>query len=148
MPSRIGFILGTVLICAVFMGAGQENQTAPKHVTYDRDVAPILYKNCVVCHRENNIAPMSLMTYKDARLWAPAIREAVVQRKMPPWHADPKIGDFINDPRLTEEDIKTIDAWVRTGTRKVTPRIYLRLRYFRSAGTSSQTSYLRFPNSP
>ena len=57
------------------------------------------------------------MTYKDTRPWARAIREAVVQRKMPPWHADPKVGEFINDPRLSDADIATLDAWVRTGTK-------------------------------
>ena len=61
---------------------------------------------------------MPLMTYKDTRPWARSIREAVVQRKMPPWHADPKIGDFLNDPRLTDAEIATIDAWVRTGTKE------------------------------
>jgi mono/diheme cytochrome c family protein len=96
----------------------EEGPSAPKEVTYNRDVAPILYKNCVVCHRPNDIAPMSLMTYKDARPWARAIREAVVQRKMPPWHVDPKVGDSINDPRLSDAEIATIDAWVRTGTKE------------------------------
>jgi len=59
---------------------------------------------------------MSLMTYKDTRPWARSIREAVVQRRMPPWHADPKVGAFLNDPRLTDSEIATIDAWVRIGT--------------------------------
>ena len=83
VPSRIVFVLG-----GLFLGASQESASPPKETTYNRDVAPILYKICVVCHRANDIAPMSLMTYKDTRPWARAIREAVVQRKMPPWHAD------------------------------------------------------------
>ena len=103
-------------------------------------MAPILYKNCVVCHRPNDIAPMSLMTYKDTRMWARPIRDAVVNRKMPPWHADPKVGDFINDPRLTDAEIATIDSWVRTGARKAMPRICRRPRSSRKAGTSSPTS--------
>ena len=65
---------------------------------------------------------MSLMTYKDARPWARAIRDDVVQRKMPPWHADPQVGEFINDPRLSDAEIATIDAWVRTGTREGEPK--------------------------
>ncbi len=116
VPRRLVFVLGAVASCVLFLGAGQENPSSPKKVTYNRDVAPILYKNCVVCHRPNDIAPMSLMTYKDTRPWARSIREAVVQRKMPPWHADPKVGDFLNDPRLTDSEIATIDAWVRIGT--------------------------------
>ncbi len=102
--------------------AGQESSTLPQEVTYNRDVAPILYKNCVVCHRANDIAPMSLMTYKETHPWARLIRDAVVQRKMPPWHADPEVGDFLNDPRLSEADIATIDAWVRTGAREGDPK--------------------------
>lgn len=120
IPRGIVFVIGAIVFGGLFLGAGQENPTttSPKEVTYNRDVAPILYNNCVKCHRPNDIAPMSLMTYKDTRPWARAIREAVVQRKMPPWHADPKVGEFLNDPRLTGEEIATIDAWVRTGTKE------------------------------
>src|SRR5580693_10768475 len=102
IPRRIVLVLVAAAFCGLFLGAGQDNASqpnSPKEVTYNRDVAPILYKNCVVCHRPNDIAPMSLLTYKDTRPWGRAIREAVVQRKMPPWHADPKVGDFLNDPR-------------------------------------------------
>ena len=115
---RIVFVLVAGAFGVLFWGVGQEVPSAPKEVTYNRDVAPILYKNCVACHRTNDIAPMSLMTYKETRPWARAIRDAVVQRKMPPWHADPKVGDFINDARLTDEEIATIDAWARTGTKE------------------------------
>jgi mono/diheme cytochrome c family protein len=115
---RIVFGLVAIAFGGLFLQAGQETPSPAKEVTYNRDVAPILFKNCVKCHRANDIAPMSLMTYKDTRPWARAIREAVVQRKMPPWHADPKVGDFINDPRLTDTEIAAIDAWVRTGTKE------------------------------
>jgi hypothetical protein len=118
VPRRIVVVLVAVAFCGVFLAVGQEGPSFPKEVTYNRDVAPILYKNCVMCHRANDIAPMSLMTYKETLPWARAIRLAVVQRKMPPWHADPKVGDFINDPRLTEQEIATIDTWVRTGARE------------------------------
>lgn len=90
-------------------------------VTFNKDVAPILYKNCVVCHHPNDIAPMSLVTYKDARPWAAAIRQAVVTRQMPPWHADPNVGDFINDPRLSQKQIETIVEWVKTGVKEGKP---------------------------
>jgi hypothetical protein len=127
IPRRIVLVLVAIAFCILFVGAGQDNPSSsnpgpPKEVTYNRDVAPILYKNCVVCHRPNDIAPMSLLTYKDTRPWGRAIREAVVQRKMPPWHADPKVGDFLNDPRLSDADIATIDAWVRTGAREGDPK--------------------------
>src|ERR1043165_6668143 len=65
--------------------------------TFSKDVAPILYKNCTNCHRPGEIAPMSLLTYKDARPWAKAIATLVATGAMPPWHADPSHGDFLND---------------------------------------------------
>jgi hypothetical protein len=95
VPRRIVFVLVAIALSSLFLRAGQDSPSPPKEVTYNRDVAPILYKNCVVCHRANDIAPMSLMTYKDTRPWARLIREAVVQRKMPPWHADPKVGSLL-----------------------------------------------------
>jgi len=87
-------------------------------ITYSKDVSPILERNCVVCHRPNDIAPMSLMTYEEVLPFARMMRESVVQRKMPPWHADPAVGEFTNDARLTDADIAVIDAWVKNGTKK------------------------------
>ena len=84
-------------------------------VTYASDVAPILNQHCVVCHRPNDVAPMSLQSYKEARPWAAAIREAVASRKMPPWHGDPKLHNFSNDARLSDSEIKTLVSWAATG---------------------------------
>jgi hypothetical protein len=86
-----------------------------KSVTFNRDVAPILFKNCAECHRPGEAAPMSLLSYKDARPWARSIREKVVSRQMPPWHADPHVGEWANDRRLSKSDIDTISAWVDAG---------------------------------
>src|SRR5437868_2744906 len=121
-PDRIAMVLLVAASGGLIFSASEQSPSPGKEVTYNRDVARILYTNCVVCHRPNDIAPMSLMTYKDARPWARAIRDDVVQRKMPPWHADPQVGEFINDPRLSDADIATIDAWVRTGTREGDPK--------------------------
>jgi hypothetical protein len=93
-----------------------------QEATFTRDVAPILYKNCTGCHHQNDIAPMSLMNYQDARPWAAAIREAVVTRTMPPWHADPRYGKFANDARLTDKDMATIVAWVKSGAPEGDPK--------------------------
>ena len=87
-------------------------------VTFTKDVAPILYKNCVECHRPTMFAPMSLMTFEDARPWARAIKQRVTARTMPPWGADPAHGTFKNDPRLSERDIETIAKWVDAGAPK------------------------------
>ena len=85
--------------------------------TFTKDVAPILYESCVSCHRPGEVAPMSLMTYQQARPWARAIKGKVVSREMPPWHADPTVElAFKNDRRLSEEQINTIVKWVDGGT--------------------------------
>lgn len=83
---------------------------------FTRDVAPILYRHCVACHHPNDIAPMSLITYRDVKPWAAAIREQVLLKKMPPWKADPLIGKWSNDPSLTAREIGTIEAWIRSGS--------------------------------
>ena len=67
--------------------------STPK-TTFTKDVAPILYKRCAECHRPSEVAPMSLLTYKEARPWAKAIKEKVLERAMPPWLADPRYGHF------------------------------------------------------
>ena len=83
--------------------------------TFTRDVAPILFDNCVSCHRPNHLAPMSLMTYDDVRPWARAVKSKVATREMPPWGAAPGLRTYKNDPSLSEADIATIAAWVDGG---------------------------------
>ncbi len=90
--------------------------------TFSKDVAPILFKNCVTCHRPGEMAPMSLLDFKSARPWAKAIEVAVVTRKMPPWFADPAHGHFENDVRLKTQDIDTIRAWVAGGAIEGNPK--------------------------
>jgi hypothetical protein len=90
--------------------------------TFSKDIAPILYKNCVTCHRPGEIAPMSLLTFEDARPYAKAIRDEVVEGHMPPWHADPAHGTFLNERRLTEADKQTIVRWANGGSPKGDPK--------------------------
>jgi Copper type II ascorbate-dependent monooxygenase, C-terminal domain len=104
--------------CSLLLEAGHQGPPPQREITYSKDVAPILYKNCVVCHRPNDIAPMSLMTYEEVLPFARLIRQSVDQRKMPPWHADPSVGLFMNDARLSGADIATIDEWVIGGTKQ------------------------------
>ena len=92
--------------------------TAASAPTFTRDVAPILHKNCVSCHRPGEVAPMSLITYRDVRPWAAAIRDRVSSRVMPPWGADPNHGKFRNDPSLDTREIDTIVKWVDAGARE------------------------------
>jgi hypothetical protein len=83
--------------------------------TFSKDVAPILYKNCVGCHRPGEIGPMSLLTYADARPHAKAIRDEVGDGNMPPWHADPRYGKFANDRSLTSTERETLLRWANNG---------------------------------
>ena len=69
--------------------------------TFNKDVAPIFYKSCTSCHRPGEIAPMSLLSYAEARPYARAIATQVSTGTMPPWHADPSHGTFANDRRLS-----------------------------------------------
>ena len=91
--------------------------TANNQVTFTRDIVPILQRSCQNCHRANNIAPMSLMTYQETRPWARSIKAKVIRRDMPPWFIDHTVGirDFKNDPSLSDKEIETIAAWVDNG---------------------------------
>src|ERR1700690_1260314 len=101
----VGLAVGTAVLAADHSSS----------VTFSQDVLPILQKNCQSCHRPGQVAPMSLISYKDARPWAKAIKAAVILRKMPPWFADPKYGHFINDRSLKQSEIDTLAKWVDTG---------------------------------
>ncbi|PWU08692.1 MAG: thiol-disulfide isomerase [Terriglobia bacterium] len=83
--------------------------------TFNKDILPILQKNCQICHRPGEIGPASFLTYDSTRPWAKAIKTAVLTRKMPPWFADPKYGHFANDRRLSDREMQTIAAWVDAG---------------------------------
>jgi mono/diheme cytochrome c family protein len=98
--------------------AAEKTAKAGKAVTFSKDVAPIFYNNCAECHRPNDIAPMSLITYKDARPWARSIKEKVTTHEMPPWSPDPRYGEFTNEHRLTQDQIDTIVAWVDQGAKE------------------------------
>jgi len=111
---RIALVAVSVL-CAGWPGVARAADTP---VTFTKDVAPILYKSCVECHRPTMFAPMSLLTYDDARPYARSIKQRVVGRIMPPWGADPAYGEFKNDPRLSQAEIDTIAAWVDGGAVK------------------------------
>jgi hypothetical protein len=107
-----------ILVLAALLGLPSAAVAADAPVTFTKDVAPILYKSCVECHRPTMFAPMSLMTFEDARPWARAIKQRVSARTMPPWGADPAHGTFKNDPRLADRDIETIAKWVDAGAPK------------------------------
>src|SRR6185503_1382111 len=86
--------------------------------TFTKDVAPILYKNCSQCHRPNEVAPMSLMTYDEVRPWARSIKSKVSKKEMPPWGVGHSTLLFSNDRRMTDQEIATLIAWVDGGAPK------------------------------
>jgi hypothetical protein len=94
-----------------------------KAVTFTKDVAPILQRSCQSCHRPDALAPMSLMTYEDARPWARSIKRRTMDREMPPWHIEKNVGiqKFKEDPSLTDDEISTIAAWVDGGALRGNP---------------------------
>jgi mono/diheme cytochrome c family protein len=126
MKRRISAIPGIALaaMCLYWLPAISANgdKTAAKQVSFNKDVAPILFKNCAQCHRPDDIAPFSVLSYKDARPWAKSIREKVISREMPPWGADPHFGEFSNDTRLSQSDIDTVVAWVDGGAKEGAPK--------------------------
>ena len=100
-----------------------DNSAPQQTPTFTKDVAPILYDNCIRCHQPGEIAPMSLVTYKEARPWAKAIKDRVIRRQMPPWFLDKTIGiqKYKNDPSLSDADLATIVKWVDEGAPEGNP---------------------------
>jgi mono/diheme cytochrome c family protein len=102
--------VASIGLLAVFSAAVE---TAPPEPSFYRDVLPILEQHCQSCHRAGEIAPFSLVTYKETKPWAQEILDSIKSRKMPPWFADPCCGQFANDPSLSSEQLATIADWVK-----------------------------------
>ncbi|HUQ89696.1 MAG TPA: cytochrome c [Vicinamibacterales bacterium] len=119
-----------VLMAASFGGvilfaAAASAQTTPANApTFTKDIAPIFQAKCQACHQPNSIAPMSLITFAEARPWARSIKNRVATRQMPPWHIDPSVGvqKFQNDMSLTQKQIDTIVAWADAGAPQGDPK--------------------------
>src|SRR4051812_5333830 len=114
-------VLGAALTSGV-TAYGQTAQPASA-VTFTKDVAPILQRSCVTCHWPGQMAPMSLLTFEDARPWARAIKTKVTNFEMPPFHIDRTIGiqDFKDNPSLSNAEIATIAKWVDGGATRGNP---------------------------
>lgn len=91
-------------------------------VSWTRDVAPLVAARCVSCHKPDGRGPMTLVTYEDARPWAKAIKEEVLTRRMPKWHAARGYGDFANDPSLSPFEIAMLVAWADGGAPRDPPK--------------------------
>ncbi|HET7840295.1 MAG TPA: cytochrome c, partial [Terriglobia bacterium] len=93
-----------------------QNSPAPSRtVTFARDIAPIVYSNCALCHHPGGPGPFSVLTYADVRARAAQIATVTQSRYMPPWLPKPGYGDFQGERRLTDDQIQTIQEWVKEG---------------------------------
>lgn len=99
-------------------GLCQAHEPITTKLTWTREISRIFFKRCVTCHREGGSAPMSLVNYGEARPWAKAVRDEVLERRMPPWGPVKGFGDFRNDASLSEPEIALIVNWVEGGAPK------------------------------
>src|SRR5512143_2674522 len=127
--SAVGILLTIVMALvlqtsAVAADAKPANGGVREQVTFSKNVAPILQAKCQECHQPNSIAPMSLITFQEARPWARSIKERVATRQMPPWHIDRSVGvqKFKNDISLTDDQVETIVKWVDGGAPQGDPK--------------------------
>jgi hypothetical protein len=113
-----GWLIAGGALLAISGGLNAAEPTkAPGPVTFAKDIAPIFQEKCEACHRKDSMAPMSLVTYEEARPWARSIKERVVTHQMPPWHLDKTVGiqEFKNDRSLSDAQVATIVRWVDAG---------------------------------
>ena len=111
MKTLLGLIIATTLLVSA-------SKLYPNEPTYVDDVAAIINNNCVVCHREGGIGPMTFESYEEVRPWSPLIQMKVANREMPPYAYDAGIGiqELHGDWRLSQADVDTIVEWVNTGS--------------------------------
>ncbi len=115
------FLVAALVPILLFVAADTPQKVDPPPTFY-RDVVPILQQHCQTCHRVGEIAPFSLVSYKESKPWAQAIKKATQSRDMPPWFADPRFGKWADDPSLTPEEIATLAKWADTGAPAGDPR--------------------------
>ncbi|MFN2572257.1 MAG: hypothetical protein ABR537_11725, partial [Gemmatimonadales bacterium] len=116
--------VATFAVALALSAVSQAADPSTRPVTFTKDVAPILQDRCQQCHQPNSIAPMSLITFQEARPWARSIKERVASRQMPPWHIDRSVGvqKFKNDMSLSADQIETIVRWVDAGSPQGDPK--------------------------
>ena len=123
MSRRVLFLaLASAVVLTPLIGHSQSSRTpasrlatSPASVTFAETIAPIVYTNCVTCHRPGEAAPFPLISYEDVAKRGALIAKVTESRYMPPWHAEPGFGEFVGERRLTDEQIATIAAWVKQG---------------------------------
>src|SRR5437762_635111 len=135
----LGLVVGAVTAAGVSPLRAQNTAagSGDRQVTFTKDVAPILQRSCQACHRPGMMAPMSLLTYQDARPWSRSIKAKVASREMPPWFIDKHVGiqKYKNDPSLSDEEIDTIVKWVDQGAPQGNPADMPKPRQFDAMAT-------------
>src|SRR4051812_32080355 len=122
---RVAIILAILFGAAVLLAAAvRTGHSSTEEVSYTKNIAPILQRKCQACHQPGSIAPMSLLTYEDAKDNLTEMKERVSARVMPPWHIDRTVGiqRFKNDGGLTDAEIATIMKWINDGAPKGDPK--------------------------
>lgn len=110
----LGIIAASIALATWLAGA----QTAGKEITYANQVSRLVQKRCQSCHRDDGVAPFALLSYEQIKGHAKTMRESVLAKRMPPWHADPRYGKFLNDRSLQHDEIDTLVAWIDGGMKK------------------------------
>src|SRR5437763_17115932 len=108
-------VAASLLLSFSLLWQGNAHERITTRITFNKEIVRILAKRCMGCHHAKSIAAMPLTTYTEARPWAKAIKEEVLERRMPPWRAVPGYGEFANDLRLSSRDLDLIVAWVDGG---------------------------------
>lgn len=119
-PRAASLVSISVVVCAAVawlsvVTASSSAPAAARAVTFSETIAPIVYDNCVTCHRPGEAAPFSLISYDDVSKRGSLIAKVTESRYMPPWHAEPGFGDFADERRLTDAQIASIAEWVKQG---------------------------------
>src|SRR4051812_43221492 len=107
VPRALSVLGGAGIAGVLILASTVSPAAAPMAPTFSKDIAPIVFDKCAECHRPTGMAPMSLLTYEDARPWARAVKQKTTSRQMPPWGADPTVGKFQNDPSLSAKELET-----------------------------------------
>ena len=106
---------GRLVVLGVMAGVAWGHDAPTTKLTWTREISRLVTQRCVGCHQPGGVAPFSLRTYAEARPWAVAIKEEVLQRKMPPWPAAKGFGSFANDISMPQEEINRLAEWAEGG---------------------------------
>jgi hypothetical protein len=137
MLQLTGRLLRAPVIWAIFLSvhsSGHDVITTP--ITFSREISRLLYSRCAVCHRQGGSA-FSLLTYAEARPWAKAIKDEVLERRMPPWGAVKGFGEFQDDRGLTQGQLELIAEWVEGGAPEGDPKYLPKAPDFQQGSSGS-----------